>query len=391
MADITLLSTADWDHPLWTNKQHVACALADLGQRVLYVESLGLRPLRAARPGAKADGRRVLRRLRNGLAPPRRVRSNVWVWSPLVLPGAHRGLARLLNRLALGFGLALVQWGLGFRRDCLWTYNPMTLAVLSVGRYRQVVYHCVDAIQSQPDMPAEEISRWEEQLCRRADAVFVTSPQLLADLAPFNNRTRFYPNVADGQHFARAMDPALSLPADLAAIPVPRLGFIGAVSGYKLDLSLLAQLARQHPHWSLVLVGPVGEGDPGTDVSELQALPNVHLLGQRPYGSLPAYLKGFDVALLPLRFNAYTQAMFPMKFFEYLAAGRPVVASSIDALQPFADLALLVEPRIEAFTAAIQLALQGEGPALAQRLAGAARHTYRSRTAAMLADLAAAD
>lgn len=391
MADITLLSTADWDHPLWTNKQHVACALADLGQRVLYVESLGLRSLRAARPGAKADGRRVLRRLRYGLTPPRQVRPDVWVWSPLVLPGAHRGPARLLNRLALGFGLALVQLALGFRRDCLWTYNPMTLAVLSVGRFRRVVYHCVDAIQSQPDMPGEEISRWEERLCRRADAVFVTSPQLLADLSPFNSCTRFYPNVADGQHFARAMDSDLGLPAELAAIPAPRLGFIGAVSGYKLDLGLLAELARRHPHWSLVLVGPVGEGDPGTDVSELQGLPNVHLLGQRPYATLPAYLKGFEIALLPLRFNAYTQAMFPMKFFEYLAAGRPVVASRIDALKPFGDLALLVEPSPEAFGSAIEQVLLGGGPGLPQRLAGAERHTYRARTAAMLDDLARLD
>lgn len=389
MADVTLLSTADWDQPLWTNKQHVACELAALGQRVLYVESLGLRGLRAGRAGAKEDGRRVWRRLRRALSPPRQVRPNLWVWSPLVVPGAAGGLALQLNRWLLRWGLTRAQRSIGLRRDCLWTYSPMTLAVLPDLSYGQVTYHCVDAIQAQPEMPAAAISHWEQLLCRRANQVFVTSPALLRSLSSLNSRTRFYPNVADGAHFAQAMDPALPIAADLVEIPEPRLGFVGAVSGYKLDLLLLAALARRRLDWSLVLVGPVGEGDPSTDVSALQGLDNVHLLGQRPYANLPAYLKGFQVGLLPLGFNAYTEAMFPMKFFEYLAAGVPVVASAIDALRPYGHLAQLVPATPEAFEQAINAALAGGGPNREQRLAGAAAHTYRRRTEAMLADMAA--
>ncbi len=396
MADITLLATADWDHPLWTNKQHVACSLAELGHRVLYVESLGLRPPRQAPRGpaaaqARSDRGRIWRRLRHGLRPPRRVRPGLWVWSPLVLPGARGGAALAFNRLVLALGLALWHRLLGLRADWLWTYNPLTLAVLEPRPWRRLIYHGVDAIQAQPGMPAAAIEHWEQRLCRRADAVFVTSPDLLRRLAPLNPHTRFYPNVADGAHFARALDPALPVPAELAAIPAPRLGFVGAISAYKLDLALLEQLARAHPDWSLVLIGPVGEGDPDTDVAALAALANVHLLGPRPYAALPAYLKGFDLGLLPLRLNAYTQAMFPMKFFEYLAAGLPVVASPIDALQPFADLALLGEPTPAAFGAAIAAALAGQGPSRQRRLAGAAAHTYRGRTEAMLRDLAALD
>jgi glycosyltransferase involved in cell wall biosynthesis len=384
MADITLLSTADWDHPLWTNKQHVACTLAELGHRVLYVESLGLRPMR---PGG-SDWRRVLQRLRHGLRPPRRVRPRLWVWSPLVLPGAAGGLSLWINRRMLGLGLALWQGLLGLRRDWLWTYNPRTLEVLSPEPYGRLIYHCVDAIQAQPDMPAAEIDQWEVRLCRAANAVFVTSPQLLADLRALNPRTFFYPNVADGAHFARAMDPQLPVPDEVAELPRPRIGFVGAVSAYKLDLPLVAKLAERHPEWSFVLIGPVGEGDPSTDVGPLRRLANVHFLGTRPYASLPGYLKGFDVGLLPLRLNRYTQAMFPMKFFEYLAAGLPVVATAIESLQPFGELALLCPPDPGAFEAAIARCLAGQGPDRKRRLQGAAKHTYRSRTEAMLADLA---
>lgn len=394
MADITLLATADWDHPLWTNKQHVACSLAELGHRVLYVESLGLRLPRQGPKGpalarARSDRDRIRRRLRHGLLPPRRVRPGLWVWSPLVLPGAHRGYALRFNRLLLGLGLALWRFLLGLRADWIWTYNPMTLAVLDPRPWRYLIYHCVDAIHKQPDMPAADINHWENKLCRAADAVFVTSPRLLEDLRPLNPLTFFYPNVADVAHFAQAMDPHLSVPPDLAVLPAPRIGFVGAVSAYKLNLTLLALLARRHPEWCFVMIGPVGEGDPRTDISELQSLTNVQFLGTRPYTSLPGYLKGFDVGLLPLQLNRYTQAMFPMKFFEYLAAGLPVVASAIESLQPYGELAWLCQPTPEAFEVAIGRALAGQGPSLDERLAGAHAHTYCQRTQAMLAHISA--
>ena len=83
MADVILLSTADWDHPLWTNKQHLAVSLADAGHRVVYIDSLGVRSARTGR----SDARRILRRLRRSLTPLRQVRQRIWVVSPLVLPG----------------------------------------------------------------------------------------------------------------------------------------------------------------------------------------------------------------------------------------------------------------------------------------------------------------
>ena len=101
MADFVVLATADWDHPLWTNKQHVASALADLGHRVLYVDSLGVRGPRIDR----SDMGRILRRLRRGLRLPRKVRSGVWVVSPLVLPGQSRGLQGRFNRWSLSISL----------------------------------------------------------------------------------------------------------------------------------------------------------------------------------------------------------------------------------------------------------------------------------------------
>ena len=112
MADIVLLATADWDHPLWTNKQHVAVSLAAEGNRVLYVESLGLRSAQAT----ARDVSRILKRLRRGLRGPRRVRPGIWVWSPLVVPGGSAGIALLLNRISLSLGLRIALLSLRFRR-----------------------------------------------------------------------------------------------------------------------------------------------------------------------------------------------------------------------------------------------------------------------------------
>lgn len=386
MADITLLATADWDHPLWTNKQHVAVSLARLGHRVLYIESLGLRAVRAQ----PSDRLRILRRLRRGLRLPRRVEERIWVWSPLVLPAARGALATTLNRWLFTGGLALVRAWLRLFPDWLWTYNPRTLAYLNPQAYREVIYHCVDDIQAQPGMDAADLERWEEALCRRASVVFVTSPALEDSRRVFNPQTHFFPNVADHAHFAKALDPATDVPAELAAIPRPRIGFVGAISAYKLDFDVFEQLAEKHPEWSLVLIGPVGEGDPDTDVSALRRCPNVHFLGARPYRELPAWLAGLDAAILPLRRNAYTDAMFPMKFFEYLAAGRPVVATAIRSLQPYAQQVELVEPEAADFERQlIHVLAEDSSERRLKRSLFSGAFTYEKRTAGMLACLKA--
>jgi glycosyltransferase involved in cell wall biosynthesis len=150
-----------------------------------------------------------------------------------------------------------------------------------------------------------------------------------------------------------------------------------------MNFELLREIAERRPDWSIVLVGEVGEGDPWTDSEVLRGLPNLHLLGPRPYQDLPAYLKGMDVALLPNSINEYTDSMFPMKFFEYLASGRPVVSVALKALKDFGDVAFLSDSNSR-FISNIQRALAGEGAPLARRLEISREYTYEARTSRML-------
>ncbi|AKN61743.1 glycosyl transferase [Synechococcus sp. WH 8020] len=384
MADFILLSTADWDHPLWTNKQHVACCLSDLGHRVLYVDSLGVRAPR----GDRSDFGRILRRLRRGFRLPRQVRPGLWVVSPLVMPGQTRGITGRLNRMSLDFSLFVADLVLDLRRPLLWTFNPQARAHLRLSRFHAVVYLCVDRIQAQPGMPVQVLQAAEKDLCTVANALFTTSPRLHAELGPLNAGSHVFGNVADADHFGRALNKDEDRPSDWPHCDGPVLIFIGAIDAYKLDLNMLESLMERTPQWTYLFIGPVGEADPSTDVSDWGRFPNVHLLGPRPYSALPAYLAHADVALLPLQLNDYTRRMYPMKFFEYLAAGCPVVATAIPALEDQSDVAILCSPEQSTFEAAIGQALAGEGPTLQQRLDRARQHTYFTRTTAMLNRLA---
>jgi glycosyltransferase involved in cell wall biosynthesis len=379
LADVVVLSTADWDNPFWTNKQHVTVELARLRHRVLYVDSIGLR-----RPTlSKQDLLRICRRLLKALRPPRRVRPNIWVWSPIAIPLQDKAWARYLNRLFLSAGLLFWTRILRIRRDILWTYNPMTTRLFPTAVFGRLLYHCVDEIMAQPGMPQQQIGQAESELVKAADVCFVTSHDLLAKRRLLNVNTHYLPNVADYRHFSAAQSDDTEIPSDIRQLPQPVIGFVGAISGYKLDFALIRRLAESHPEWSVVMIGQVGEGEPETDAAILHGQPNIYLLGPRAYEALPAYLKGFAVAILPSALNDYTRAMFPMKFFEYLAAGRPVVATNLHALQDFRNVAALAE-NPDDFVRAISDVLKGQCPSLASRLDVAKQQTYEVRTAKML-------
>lgn len=377
--DIVLLSTADWDNPFWTNKQHVAVSLAARGCRVLYIDSLGLR-----RPSISTrDLRRILRRLKKGIHPPRLVQKNIWVWSPILLPFNGIPVVRYINHLLLRCGLALWMRWLQMAGAWLWTYNPLTEQLLRLVAWPKVVYHCVDDIKAQPGMPVAVLEQAEGALVQQSDVVFVTSPTLEASRKALNPHTYYLSNVADYAHFSKALSSETTVPNDLNCISGYRIGFIGAISGYKVDFELLRAIAERRPEWSIVMIGEIGEGDPWTDSSVLNGVSNIHLLGPRPYSELPAYLKGFDVAMLPNKLNDYTASMFPMKFFEYLAAGRPVVSTLLPSLKAYEKEVHLARS-VEDFINGISDAIDGRCSSLEERLALARQYTYDARMERML-------
>ena len=371
--DLILFSTADWDNPFWTNKQHMAVGLAGHGFRIFYVESLGLRKLTMT----WRDIFRIMKRLKKGMGGFREVQKNIYVYSPLVLPIHGISSIRRMNAGILRAQIRRHLTRLHFREPIFWTYNPLTATFAGEFNEALLVYHCVDDLSASPGMPVGVITSAEEQLVRKADLVFTTNPNLQETRSRWNPaNTHYFPNVADFDHFSKARRP-WPIPHDIENIPKPRIGFVGAISDYKVDFELISHIAEVRPDWHWVLIGQVGEGQIGTSIDSLLR-PNIHLLGPKSYQILPDYLRGFDVAVLPIQKNNYTASMFPMKFFEYLASGRTVVATDLPALREYAD-ACIITHTPEGFIQGIEDVLHGKVPDPKRCLELAQQHTWEKR------------
>ena len=333
--DVILFSNADWASKYWTNKQHIASRLADRGHRVLYVETIGLR-----RPGInRIDLGRMGARLRRAVAPIAKVRDNLWVLSPLSIPfGRRHAMVNRFNSLLLFSRIRAWQRTHGVNRPLVWTYHPYLPENLTSIGAQKLVYHCADDVGAIPGIDRTAFDLAEHALLSRADVVFTTSHRLQQRCAAVAGPcSHYFGNVADIAHFGSCRT-ATTLPPDLKAIPRPRLGYVGSLSNFKVDFRLLDGISAERPQWQIVLIGNEREGQTDPNLAALARRPNVHLLGWRPYDTLPQYMAGFDVALLPQLINGYTQSMFPMKFFEYAAAGLPIVSTPLEALRDFAPL-----------------------------------------------------
>jgi glycosyltransferase involved in cell wall biosynthesis len=370
--DIVCVGFADWNTELRTNQHHLMSRLAR-HNRVLFIESLGLRQPQLA----SKDVRRIVRRLVRGLAPPRKNVEGVYVLSPQVIPfhryAAVRGLNKRLLALLVGF------WArrLGMRSPMLWAYVPQAEVLMDALNPSAVVYHCVDDIAAQKGIDAESFRASERRFAAAADRVFATSQPLADRMSRLSDRVVAMPNVADTTLFARALEPGPVDPA-IEALPSPRIVFTGAVVATKLDVDLIVGVARAKPDWSIALVGPVGSGDPRTDVSALVRQPNAHLLGRRRHEDLPAVLRGADAALIPYALNELTASIFPMKVYEYLAAGLPVVATPLPSLRGVEGIDFADDVR--GTVAKLEELLASDSPERrADRSTLAARHSWESR------------
>ncbi len=247
-------------------------------------------------------------------------------------------------------GRPLVRW---FYSAMFATYGDR------LGGGQVVVYDCMDELASFAGAPAG-LAEAEARLLERADVVFTGGRSLYESKRDRNPNVHCFPSAVEPEHFARALDPDLPLPADLAGLPRPVFGYYGAVDE-RLDYDLIAALADAPGIGSVVLVGPTIKVDPAS----LPRRPNLHYLGQKTYAELPSYLKGFDVCLMPWALNEATRTISPTKTLEYMAGGKPIVSTAVrDVVRDHGDLVFVADDPSQ-FVALARTALDRFDPARA--------------------------
>jgi len=329
---IVCFASSSWE-AMWVNPQHLMSRLSKTN-KVLYVNNIGMRPP----GGSRADIRKMVERLRGFLRGLLQPLPNLWVHSPVIFPFARSNPT--IQKLNDGILLKLVRRymrRLKFDEPILWVFLPTAAGMMGKLSEKLVVYHCVDDYSANPGVDPERIRELEMRLLEHADIVFVTSNTLYEDKKKVRDKDiHLFENVVDVEHFVRLSQDAQP-PDDMKNIPKPTVGYQGNISSYKTDLALIEHVARARPDWSVVLVGPVGWGDPNTDVGKLETLKNVYLLGRKGFDELPAYIASFDVCIIPFRVSESTQKSFPMKLFEYLACGRPVVSTALEPIKHYLE------------------------------------------------------
>lgn len=350
--NIICLASSNWDD-LWVNAQHLMDRLSK-NNRVLYVESTGLR----SPSGSISDVRKIWVRIKSLFRGVRIIHETLYIVSPIILPFYQVKLIEWINNKILVIQLRYLIKRFSLDQPILWIFLPTGYITIGKLQEKLVVYHCVDDYSSNPGVVKSKIKKMESDVLKLADVVITTSPNLFCEKQKYNSNVHYLPNVADVTHFTKGSD-RKCYDSILDKVTRPIIGYLGNISNYKVDFELLEYLAKNRPHWSVVLIGPIGVGDPGTDISALRSYPNIHFMGRQPYELLPLLIKKFDVGIVPFRVNEYTISSHPMKLNEYLAAGINVVSTNLPAFQEYRDV-IYLSHGFESFLRNIEIALSEE-------------------------------
>jgi len=381
---IVCIAPRRWD-ALWKETQAIMSRLAP-DNRVLYVE-----PGRDPEHGVLAEAARNWPNLVR--LTMREVRRNLLViGSPPVLPHGRQHLPAGVLTMTMPLVMA-VNAGVIIRHvrramrarsvtsPILWLTDPYHAPL--VGRFGEQLA-CYFNFDEFADMVGNRrvtglIRRLDDTLTRQADVVFATSRSQRDRRRIINPRTHLIPNAVNFELFSRAATIALPLPADLAELRRPIIGYTGWLTDH-IDVPLLRRVAHAYPRCSLVLVGP-DHLPSSPDLEGLRACANVVFVGRKDQAALPAYLRAFDVALMPYRLVGHVPSAYPAKLHEYLAAGRSVVASALPELEPYRDVLRLARSD-DHFVQLIAEALADDSTtAVDARLAVARENTWDQRVA----------
>ncbi len=277
----------------------------------------------------------ALRRVASGLKP---IHERMSQLTPLVIPGARDARVRRLNeRIVVSQIKRAVR---SMKRPNqpvqLWTFAPDVDFLAGRFDEERLVYYCVDDFAAFEGFDAKAIDAAETRLMKRADVVLATSKPLQQKCERLHSNVHLVRHGVDHDHFASALE-CESVPDELRSIPEPIAGFVGLIDHW-FDSQLVCDVASKMPDVSFVLIGDVR-----VELGALANLPNVYLLGRKPYAELPKFLANFDVGLIPFVRNQLTESVNPIKLREYLAAGVPVVSTDLPEVRRYSQFVKLTD------------------------------------------------
>lgn len=351
----------DWTgDPL--SKTHLMRVLAK-DNRILWVNAIANRMPTAS----SKDMGRIVKKLRAFTEPVREAESNIFVLNPLAFPSYGNKSILKVNQAFLANQVRKAMKGLGFRSAVNMVFNPAAGMIAGKLGESEIIYYCVDEYTAFTGA-SNGLKEIENDLFRRADLVVVSAQKLFESKRHFNPNTHIIRHGTDWRHFRTALDHGLQIPSDIADLPRPIIGFHGLLADW-VDYELIKKVAERFSSGSVVLIGKTSV-DAAQKIKVLDDVPNVHLLGRKPYKELPAYCKAFDVALNPFAINELTLAANPLKVREYLAAGLPVVSTDIPEVNVLDDCLVGVDH--DDFINKIEHALSNPKPR--EQVSDAVRH-----------------
>ena len=379
MNRFVVLAPNRWDG-VWMNRQQIFSRLA---RRHFVLYSTGALNLRQWRGRERSNGGRGV--LRPGFTlvdePPvllRRV-PRVAAWDRFVLRRTARRWRRLAGPQDAGPLTAYV-------------FHPKFWPYIKDLDPDYLVYHAYDLFERTRGW-SKTLDLFQRLLCQKADLV-VSSSQAIADVLErkYGRVPTVIANGVDYDAFVSAADSGEPDPAELLAIPRPRIGYAGALSR-KVDFELIATIARRRRQWHFVFMGEVRslDGPASTAMAEARAQPNIHFLAPRPHEGVPAYVCAMDVNIMCYRLSddLWIEGIYPLKLHRYLAAGRPIVSADVPSVRPFAHVVTIVRGA-DQWERALESALSSEEPgSLAGRRQVAAENSWTARVDQLEAELSA--
>jgi len=384
--DIVVVGIQAWDIEIGSNCKNIASEFAK-HNRVLYVNP----PLDRATLKRETDSEKVQKRIRikNGDSPDLvKVSDNLWNLYPKSMTESINwipvhSLFKMLNKRNSRMFARDIQSAmdaLGFEDVLLFNDSSMFLGLhlkefLKPQRY---TYYMRDNLIKVPYWQRHG-ERLEPKIIKKADTV-VNNSTLYTEYGLEHNPNSFMVGQGCDVSLFNDEENTIQIPSEFDAIPKPILGYVGYLTSMRLDLDLLEFMAQAKKDWSLVLVGPEDEDFRN---SKLHELDNVFFLGRKDASELPAYVKGFDIAMNPQVVNDWTIGNYPRKIDEYLAMGKPTLATRTKAMEMFQDHVYLAGSKEEYVALAEQALSENSNELIQARIAFAKSHTWENNVKAI--------